>query len=173
MSWPRGCTPSSSATWSAPAGSPTTRGNAARSARSCSNPSRAFSRRSCSRDAARYRPSFTGGGGRRSAVAVLLLVVLAVGAALDALPPLRVVNIPFDRRLKRLRPRAAGRRPAQLALDLARVDGVAAVVAQAVGHRLDHLRALAHDRQDHVRQLEVRALVVAADVVDLSGLPLL
>ena len=64
----------------------------------------------------------------------------AVDAGADALPPGAVVEIPADR------PRQAAldallRRPAELALDLARVDGVAEVVAGAVGDEGDQVRA--------------------------------
>src|SRR5688500_1484041 len=62
---------------------------------------------------------------------VLLLVVLQVLAALDRLPPLRVVAVPLDRRADGLL-ELVPRRPAELALDLRRVDRVAAVVAGAV-----------------------------------------
>src|SRR5690606_40216999 len=69
--------------------------------------------------------------------------------------------------------------PAELAFDLAGVDGVAAVVAGAVGDEGDEL-APARSRGAHLVEqvadglddLEVRALVAAADVVGLAGLAL-
>src|SRR5690606_18009088 len=83
--------------------------------------------------------------GLASSPRVLLLVVAAVCPALDAFPPLLVVLVPADRGLERFGPRRTRGGPAQLALDLARIDRVAEVMAGAVFHWADHVLALAHD----------------------------
>src|SRR5688500_6861080 len=103
---------------------------------------------------------------------VLRLVILQVLPALDGPPPVFVLAVPLDRRLDRLLEPVL-RLPAELALDLARVDRVPAVVAGAVLYVLHALvPALAHLLQDHLRDPAIGDLVVAADVVDLAGLAL-
>src|SRR6188768_1280539 len=71
-----------------------------------------------------------------TSVGVLLRDPVAVGPALHALHPVAMGQVPLhglaDAGLEGL-----GRLPAQLALDLARVDGVAPVVARAVLHEGD------------------------------------
>ena len=100
----------------------------------------------------------------------------AVDAGADALPPGAVAEIPANR------PRQAAldallRRPAEVARDLARVDGVAVVVAGAVGDEGDELapradaavgRELIDERADGLDDGEVGPLVVAADIVGLA-----
>src|SRR5690606_1761292 len=111
--------------------------------------------------------------------AILLAHPLPVLATRDAFHPLGVVEEPLHRlaqpRLERLL-----RPPAELALDLARVDRVAAVVSGPVLHERDELvvaratRArtqLVEDPADRADDLEVRLLVPPADVVRLAGLP--
>ena len=60
-----------------------------------------------------------------------------------------------------------GRPPAQLALQLGRVDGVAAVVAGAVGDPVEVLGVLPHRLQDHAQDRDVVLLPVGADEVGL------
>lgn len=60
-----------------------------------------------------------------------------------------------------------GRPPAQLALKLGRVDGVAAVVAGAVGDPVEVLGVAAHGLQDHAKHGDVVPLAVGADEVGL------
>ena len=59
------------------------------------------------------------------------------------------------------------RPPAQLALQLRAVDGVAAVVAGAVGDPVEVLRILAHGLQNHAQHGDVVPLAVGADEVGL------
>lgn len=60
-----------------------------------------------------------------------------------------------------------GRPPAQLALELRGVDGVAAVVAGAVGDPVEGLGVAAHGREDHAEHGDVVLLAVGADEVGL------
>ena len=60
-----------------------------------------------------------------------------------------------------------GRPPAQLALELGRVDGVAAVVAGAVGDPVEVLGVLSHRLEDHAEHGDVVLLAVGSDEVGL------
>lgn len=60
-----------------------------------------------------------------------------------------------------------GRPPAQLALELRGVDGVAAVVAGAVGDPVEVLGVAAHGRQDHAQDRDVVLLAIGSDEVGL------
>lgn len=60
-----------------------------------------------------------------------------------------------------------GRPPAELALELGRVDGVAAVVAGAVGDPVEVLGVLPHRLEDHAQDRDVVPLAVGADEVGL------
>lgn len=59
------------------------------------------------------------------------------------------------------------RPPAQLALELRAVDGVAAVVAGAVGDPVEVLGVLSHRLQDHAQDRDVVLLAICADEVGL------
>lgn len=60
-----------------------------------------------------------------------------------------------------------GRPPAELALELGGVDGVAAVVAGAVGDPVEVLGVAAHGLQDHAQDRDVVPLAICADKVGL------
>ena len=60
-----------------------------------------------------------------------------------------------------------GRPPAELALELGAVDGVAAVVAGAVGDPVEVLGVAPHGREDHAQDRDVVLLAVGADEVGL------
>ncbi len=59
------------------------------------------------------------------------------------------------------------RPPAQLALELGGVDGVAAVVAGAVAHPVEVLGVPSHGLEDHPQHGDVVSLAVGADEVGL------
>ena len=59
------------------------------------------------------------------------------------------------------------RPPAELALELGRVDGVAAVVAGAVGDPVEVLGVAAHGLQDHAQDRDVVPLAICPDEVGL------
>ena len=65
-----------------------------------------------------------------------------------------------------------GRPPAELALELGGVDGVAAVVAGAVGDPVEVLGVAPHGLQDHAEHGDVVLLAVRADEVGLPHLAL-
>ena len=65
-----------------------------------------------------------------------------------------------------------GRPPAELALELGGVDGVAAVVARAVGDPVEVLGVAPHGLQDHAEHGDVVLLAVRADEVGLPHLAL-
>lgn len=106
------------------------------------------------------------------ALIVHALVVGLVIAADDAHPPVAVLEVPFDRLLDAVL-KFRLRFPAELRVDLRRVDGVAAVVALAVGDVLDEIFGLAELLEDGLDDIDVGALIVAADVVDLADAALL
>lgn len=60
-----------------------------------------------------------------------------------------------------------GRPPSELALQLGRVDGVAAVVAGAVGDPVEVLGVLSHRLQDHAQDCDVVPLAIGPDEVGL------
>ena len=60
-----------------------------------------------------------------------------------------------------------GRPPAQLALQLGAVDGVAAVVAGAVGDPVEVLGVAPHGLQDHAQDRDVVLLAISSDEVGL------
>ena len=60
-----------------------------------------------------------------------------------------------------------GRPPAELALELRAVDGVAAVVAGAVGDPVEVLGVAAHGLQDHAQDRDIVPLAVGSDEVGL------
>ena len=64
------------------------------------------------------------------------------------------------------------RPPAELALQLGRVDGVAAVVAGAVGDPVEVLGVAAHGLEDHAQDGDVVLLAVSSDEVGLPHLAL-
>lgn len=64
------------------------------------------------------------------------------------------------------------RPPAELALELGRVDGVAAVVAGAVGDPVEVLGVAGHGLEDHAQDRDVVSLPVGSDEVGLPHAPL-
>lgn len=64
------------------------------------------------------------------------------------------------------------RPPAELALELRRVDGVAAVVAGAVGDPVEVLGVAPHGLQDHAEHGDVVLLAISSDEVGLPHLSL-
>lgn len=90
----------------------------------------------------------------------------------DMLPPVLVLEIPFDRLLDAVLELRL-RLPAEFRVDLRRVDGVAAIVALAVGDVLDEVFGLAELLEDGLDDVDVGALIVAADIVDLADAALL
>ena len=100
-------------------------------------------------------------------IPVHLLVVILVFAADDLFPPAAVVQVPPNCPLDTVGKLRLGQ-PAQLIVDLRRVDGVAQVVALAVGHEGDEVLALVQLVHDQLHDVDVRHLVVAAHVVDFA-----
>ena len=93
--------------------------------------------------------------------------VARLGGLLGRAPPGLVGDVPVDRLLEPLGEVGVGRPPAQLALELRGVDGVAAVVAGAVGDPVEVLGVAAHGREDHAQDRDVVLLAVGADEVGL------
>ena len=100
----------------------------------------------------------------------LLLALCAVpglGGLLGRPPPGLVGHVPVDRLLQAIGEVGVGRPPAQLALELRRVDGVAAVVAGAVGDPVEVLGVLSHRLEDHAQDRDVVLLAISPDEVGL------
>jgi len=102
-----------------------------------------------------------------SPLLLALRAVAGLGGLLGRAPPGLVLDVPVDRLLEPLGEVGVGRPPAQLALELRAVDGVAAVVAGAVGDPVEVLGVAAHGREDHAQDGDVVPLAVGADEVGL------
>lgn len=112
-------------------------------------------------------------------MAVHVLIVFLIIAAGDAIHPVLMLEIPFDRLPDAFCEAGLGI-PAHLSLDLVRCDGITAVMALAVFYISDQI--LAHKRfsrislrkhllqsiQNDVDDLDVLFLIVSADVVGLE-----
>lgn len=96
-----------------------------------------------------------------------LCAVAGLGGLLGRAPPGLVGDVPVDGPLQALDEVGVGRPPAELALELGRVDGVAAVVAGAVGDPVEVLGVLSHRLQDHAQDGDVVPLAICADEVGL------
>lgn len=96
-----------------------------------------------------------------------LRAVARLGGLLGRAPPGLVLDVPVDGGLEALGEVGVGRPPAQLALELGAVDGVAAVVAGAVGDPVEVLGVLSHRLQDHAQDRDVVLLAICADEVGL------
>lgn len=96
-----------------------------------------------------------------------LRAVARLGGLLGRAPPGLVLHVPVDGGPEPLGEVGVGRPPAQLALELGRVDGVAAVVAGAVGDPVEVLGVAAHGLQDHAQDGDVVLLPIGADEVGL------
>ena len=90
-----------------------------------------------------------------------------LGGLLGRAPPGLVLDVPVDRLLQALGEVGVGRPPAELALELRAVDGVAAVVAGAVGDPVEVLGVAPHGLQDHAQDRDVVLLPIGSDEVGL------
>ena len=93
--------------------------------------------------------------------------VARLGGLLGRAPPGLVGDVPVDRLLQPLGEVGVGRPPAELALEHGAVDGVAAVVAGAVGDPVEVLGVAAHGREDHAQDRDVVLLPIGSDEVGL------
>ena len=96
-----------------------------------------------------------------------LRTVAGLGGLLGRAPPGLVGDVPVDGGLQALGEVGVGRPPAQLALQLGAVDGVAAVVAGAVGDPVEVLGVFSHCLEDHAQDRDVVPLAVRADEIGL------
>ena len=96
-----------------------------------------------------------------------LRAVAGLGGLLGRAPPGLVGHVPVDCLLQAPGEVSVRRPPAQLALELRRVDGVAAVVAGAVGDPVEVLGVAPHGLEDHTEHGDVVLLAVGADEVGL------
>ena len=102
-----------------------------------------------------------------SPLLLALCAVARLGGLLGRAPPGLVLHVPVDRLLEPLGEVGVRRPPAQLALELGGVDGVAAVVAGAVGDPVEVLGVAAHGLEDHAQHGDVVLLPIGADEVGL------
>ncbi len=107
------------------------------------------------------------GAVRRNAVLLALRAVAGLGGLLGGAPPGLVLHVPVDGGPEPLGEVGVRRPPAELALQLRAVDGVAAVVAGAVGDPVEVLGVAAHRLEDHAQDGDVVLLAVGADEVGL------
>ena len=127
----------------------------------CGRPGRAAKSSPC--PAVRPRRSRKG----TRAVLLALRAVAGLGGLLGRAPPGLVGDVPVDGGLEPLGEVGVGRPPAQLALQLRAVDGVAAVVAGAVGDPVEVLGVASHGLQDHAQDGDVVLLPIGSDEVGL------
>ena len=97
-----------------------------------------------------------------------LRAVAGLGGLLGRAPPGLVLHVPVDGLLQPFGEVGVRRPPAQLALELGGVDGVAAVVAGAVGDPVEVLGVLSHRLEDHAQHGDVVLLPVGSDEVGLT-----
>src|SRR5687768_13395115 len=110
-----------------------------------------------------------------AAARIVLLEPLAIITRAHALHPLGALNVPAHR-LVQARLEGLLRGPAQLALDLARIDRVTQVVPGPILHvgdeaedlRLGHARLACDGLTQALHHIDVLDLVVSADVVRLA-----
>ena len=107
------------------------------------------------------------GAVRRDAVLLPLGAIACLGGLLGRAPPGLVGHVPVDGGLEPPGEVGVRRPPAELALELGGVDGVAAVVAGAVGDPVEVLGVASHRLQDHAQDRDVVLLAVGADEVGL------
>ena len=107
------------------------------------------------------------GAVRRDAVLLPLGAVARLGGLLGRAPPGLVGHVPVDRLLEPPGEVGVRRPPAELALELRAVDGVAAVVAGAVGDPVEVLGVAAHRLEDHAQDGDVVLLAISPDEVGL------
>ena len=105
-------------------------------------------------------------------LAVHILVIMLIVTIDDMLPPSLMLEVPLDGLLDAVLELRL-RFPAEFRVDFRRVDSVTAVVAFAVGDVLDEVFGLAELLEDGLDDVDVGALIVAADVVDLADAALL
>ena len=102
-----------------------------------------------------------------SPLLLALCAVAGLGGLLGRAPPGLVGHVPVDRLLEPLGEVGVRRPPAQLAPELGGIDGVAAVVAGAVGDPVEVLGVAPHRLQDHAQDRDVVLLAVGSDEVGL------
>ena len=96
-----------------------------------------------------------------------LRAVACLSGLLGRAPPGLVGDVPVDGGLQALGEVGVGRPPAELALELRAVDGVAAVVAGAVGDPVEVLGVPSHGLEDHAQDGDVVLLAIGPDEVGL------
>ena len=107
------------------------------------------------------------GAVRRDAVLLALGPVPGLGGLLGRPPPGLVGDVPVDGGLEAPGEVGVRRPPSELALELHRVDGVAAVVAGTVGDPVEVLGVAAHGLEDHAQDGDVVLLAISPDEVGL------
>ncbi len=107
-----------------------------------------------------------------SPLLLALRAVAGLGGLLGGAPPGLVLDVPVDGDLEPLGEVGVRRPPAQLAPELGAVDGVAAVVAGAVGDPVEVLGVASHRLQDHAQDGDVVLLAIGSDEVGLPHLAL-
>ena len=98
--------------------------------------------------------------------------VARLGGLLGRAPPGLVGDVPVDGGLEAPGEVGVRRPPAQLALELRAVDGVAAVVSGAVCDPVEVLGVAAHRLEDHAQHGDVVLLAVGSDEVGLPHVAL-
>ena len=99
-----------------------------------------------------------------------LCPVASLGGLLGRAPPGLVGDVPVDGGLEPLGEVGVRRPPAELALELGGVDGVAAVVAGAVGDPVEVLGVAAHGLQDHAQDRDVVPTARRRDISLLTSI---
>lgn len=101
-----------------------------------------------------------------------MLLIPSLSGRLGRAPPELIFAVPLDGLAQALGEVVVLWAPAELVAQLGRVDGVAAVVAEAVAHPVEILGVLPHHLEDHAQHHDVVLLAVGADEVGPPMRPL-
>ena len=105
--------------------------------------------------------------GTHLSIPIHLLIIILILPGPDGLPPLLVIEIPVDRLLNAVLEHGL-REPAQLAVDLGGIYGVALIMALAVCHVSDQALRLSEFLADELDDINVAHFIVSTDIVDFT-----
>lgn len=97
-----------------------------------------------------------------------LLGIFSLGRLLGGTPPVLVFAIPSDGLVETLREVRVDWPPAELLLELCRVDGITAIVARTVANPVKRVLRLSHALKDGLQNVDVVLLAVRADEIGLT-----
>ena len=112
-------------------------------------------------------------GVERRRVLLTLFGVTGFDSLLDRAPPIRIVAIPRDGGRQAVPKSGVTRRPAELAVNLGRIDRIAEIVARAVVDVFIPIRRFVHQGEDELDDRFVVLFAVGADHVVAARLAMI